>query len=118
MYHAARARFANFEGIFGFFYSVNHLSGGGVITTSACDSYETGERILRTEHAYKVEATSMSREELLPELSLGSEYVENLGLHLLSLHNTDSKQLVCETDSRNFLGSSGITVSQKNRNFE
>ena len=31
---------------------------------------------------------------------MDSENVDNVGIRLLSLHNTDSKQLACETDSQ------------------
>ena len=85
------ARFENFEGNFGFFCSVNHLRGGGVMqishnasqplaipTRRERESFEQNTSIKLKYFTLLPEATSMSREELFPELSVDSEDVENV----------------------------------------
>ena len=51
------------------------------------ESFEQNTSIKLKNFALLCEATSMSREELSPELSVDSEDVENVGIRLLSLHN-------------------------------
>ena len=85
------ACFENFEGIFGVFCSVNHLRGGGVMqishnashppaipTRRERESFEQNTSIKLKYFTLLPEATSMSREELSPELSVDSEDVENV----------------------------------------
>ena len=85
------ACFENFEGIFGVFCSVNHPRGGGVLqishnpshppaipTRRERESFEQNTSIKLKYFTLLPEATSMSREELSPELSVDSEDVENL----------------------------------------
>ena len=85
------ACFENFEGIFGFFCSVNHLRGVGVMqishnashslaipTRRERESFEQNTSIKLKYFTLLPEATSMSREELSPELSVDSEDVENV----------------------------------------
>ena len=75
-------RFENFEGIFGFFCSVNHLRGGGVMqishnashplaipTRRERESFEQNTSIKLKYFTVLPEGTSMSRKELSPELS-------------------------------------------------